>query len=61
MLISYKYKILDNNRFNANWNLTKSDNENINLEDYFTQNYFIHFARDVDYHKVNLLHNKHIN
>ena len=55
-----KYKILDN-KFNAIWNLTKSDDPNINLEDYFTQNYFIHFAGHVDYHKVNLLNNIHTN
>jgi hypothetical protein len=60
MLITYKYKILDN-RFNATWNLIKSHDANINLEDYFTQNYFIHFARHVDYHKVNLLNNIHTN
>lgn len=51
------YKILDN-KFNALWNLTKSDNEHISLEDYFAQNYFIHFAGRVDFHKVKLLHNK---
>jgi hypothetical protein len=55
-----KYKILDN-KFNAVWNLTKSDDANINLEDYFIQNYFIHFAGHVDYNKVYLLNNIHTN
>ena len=46
------YKVLDN-KFNAIWGLTKIDNiKNITLEKYFTQNYFIHFAGNVDHDKI---------
>lgn len=38
------YKVIDN-RFNAIWNLINIDNfENITLDKYFNENYFIHFA-----------------
>jgi hypothetical protein len=46
------YKVLDN-KFNAIWGLTKIDNiENISLDKYFNENYFIHFAGHIDYHKI---------
>jgi len=46
------YKVIDN-KFNAVWNLTKLDNiENITLNKYFNENYFIHFAGHTDYDKV---------
>jgi hypothetical protein len=45
------YKILDN-KFNALWGLTKIDNENSNLNDFFNENYFIHFAGRVDFDKI---------
>jgi len=47
------YKVIDN-KFNAVWGLTKMDNiENISLNSFFNQNYFIHFAGDVDFDKIN--------
>jgi len=50
------YKVIDN-KFNAIWSIIKLDNtENITLENYFKQNYFIHFAGHNDYNKVELLH-----
>jgi hypothetical protein len=46
------YKVIDN-RFNALWCLTKLDNiKNITLNNYFNDNYFIHFAGQTDYDKV---------
>jgi hypothetical protein len=43
------YKIIDN-RFNAIWGLTKLDNtQNITLNDFFNNNYFIHFAGRTDF------------
>jgi hypothetical protein len=46
------YKVIDN-RFNAVWSLTKLDNiENITLNKYFNDNYFIHFAGHTDYDKI---------
>jgi len=46
------YVIIDN-KFNAIWGLTKfKKNNNIGLEDFFKQNYFIHFAGRVDFNKV---------
>lgn len=46
------YKVIDN-KFNAVWSLTKMDNvENITLDKYFNDNYFIHFAGHTDYDKV---------
>ena len=47
------YKVIDN-RFNAVWCLTKMDDvdENITLDKYFNDNYFIHFAGHTDYDKV---------
>jgi hypothetical protein len=49
------YKLLDN-KFNAIWGLTKSDNiDNISLETYFNENYFIHFAGHVDFDKIKTL------
>lgn len=46
------YKVLDN-KFNAVWNLTKMDNiENISLNKYFNENYFIHFAGHSDFDKI---------
>lgn len=45
-------KVIDN-KFNAIWSLTKLDNvENITLNQYFKNNYFIHFAGHVDYDKI---------
>ena len=54
------YKVLPN-KFNAVWNLTKMDKlmngeRMVNLGEYFTQNYFIHFAGHADFDKVALLH-----
>jgi hypothetical protein len=47
------YKVIDN-KFNAVWGLTKMDNiENISLNCFFNQNYFIHFAGHVDFDKIN--------
>ena len=46
------YKVIDN-RFNAVWGLTKLDNiENISLNKYFNNNYFIHFAGHADFDKI---------
>ena len=46
------YKVIDN-KFNALWNLTKMDNiENISLNSYFNENYFIHLAGHVDFDKI---------
>lgn len=46
------YKVIDN-KFNAVWNLTKIDNtENISLNNYFNENYFIHLAGRTDFDKV---------
>ena len=51
------YKVIDN-RFNAVWGLTKLDNiENINLNKYFNDNYFIHFAGHTDYDKIKTILN----
>jgi len=50
------YKVLDN-KFNAVWALTKTNNiENISLNKFFNDNYFIHFAGGVDMDKVKQLH-----
>lgn len=52
------YKVIDN-RFNAIWSLTKYDNiENITLNKYFNDNYFIHFAGHTDYDKVKNIEQK---
>lgn len=54
------YKVL-NNKFNAIWGLTKSDNiENITLSDYINNNYFIHFAGKCDIDKIFDIINKNI-
>jgi hypothetical protein len=46
------YKVIDN-KFNAVWCLTKMDNiENISLNTYFNENYFIHFAGHTDFDKI---------
>ena len=46
------YKVMDN-RFNAVWSLTKIDNvKNMTLDKYFNDNYFTHFAGNIDYDKV---------
>ena len=46
------YKVLDN-KFNAIWGLTKTDNiNNISLNQYFKDNFFIHFAGHTDYDKI---------
>jgi hypothetical protein len=46
------YKLLPN-EFNAIWSLTKIQHQNrYNIEQYFRQNYFIHFAGHTDYDKV---------
>jgi hypothetical protein len=44
------YKVLDN-RFNAVWCLTKLDS-GVSLNDYYKDNYFIHFAGHTDYDKI---------
>ena len=52
------YKVIDN-RFNAVWGLTKLDNiENITLNKYFNDNYFVHFAGHNDYDKVKNIEQK---
>jgi len=49
------FKVIDN-RFNALWSLTKIDNiENITLNKYFNENYFIHFAGHTDFDKIKLI------
>jgi FkbM family methyltransferase len=48
------YKVIDN-RFNAIWVLYKMTGR-ITLEDFFKQNYFIHFAGNIDYDKVSALY-----
>jgi len=54
------YKVIDN-RFNAVWALTKLDNiENITLNKYFNDNYFIHFAGHTDYDKVKNIDQKQL-
>lgn len=46
------FKILDN-KFNAIWSLTRMDNiNNITLNTFFDENYFIHFAGHCDYDKI---------
>ena len=46
------YKVIDN-KFNAIWNLTKLDNnKSITLNEYFNENYFIHFAGRADFDKI---------
>lgn len=46
------YKVIDN-KFNAVWSLTKLDNDkSISLNEYFNENYFIHFAGHVDFDKI---------
>lgn len=46
------FKILDN-KFNAIWSLTRIDNiNNITLNTFFDENYFIHFAGHCDYDKI---------
>jgi hypothetical protein len=41
------------NKFNAIWNLTKLDkNKSITLNEYFNENYFIHFAGRIDFDKI---------
>ena len=50
------FTVLDN-RFNAIWGLAKADNiENYNLETFFNNNFFIHFAGHDDWDKVINLH-----
>ena len=44
------YKVLDN-KFNAVWSITKMDNS-MSLNDYFGENYFIHFDGHTDYDKI---------
>jgi hypothetical protein len=45
------YKVIDN-KFNAVWGITKLDNEHYSLNDYFHENYFIHFAGHIDFNKI---------
>jgi hypothetical protein len=45
------YKVIDN-KFNAIWMIAKIENGDIDLNKYFKENYFIHFAAHCDYHKV---------
>ena len=56
--IQKNYVVLDN-KFNAIWSLEKYgnqlDNTPSDLEAFFNQNYFIHFAGNIDYDKVELL------
>jgi hypothetical protein len=50
------YKILPNT-FNAVWALTKIyHNDAISLNDYYKENYFIHFAGQIDFDKVFFLY-----
>ena len=50
------YKLLPN-EFNAIWSLTKIQYQNkYNIEQFFRQNYFTHFAGHTDYDKVPQLH-----
>jgi hypothetical protein len=46
---AHNYKVIDN-RFNAIWGLSKMDGANLNT--YFADNYFIHFAGHTDYDKI---------
>ena len=48
------YKVI-NNKFNSVWALYKMDDANINLQTFFNNNYFVHFAGHTDYEKVPLL------
>jgi len=48
------FKVLDN-KFNAVWGIYKLDNPTTNLQEFFNNNYFIHFAGKLDYDKVPLL------
>jgi alpha-N-acetylglucosamine transferase len=48
------YQILPN-QFNAVWNITKLDNPYYNIQDYFNENYFMHFAGQTDFDKVESL------
>ena len=46
------YKVIDN-KFNALWAMTKLDNiKNITLNEYFKDNFFIHFAGHTDFNKI---------
>jgi len=50
------YKVIPN-KFNACWALILWDNiHNIRLEDYFKENWFIHFAGKAELNKVHALH-----
>jgi len=49
-------KVLDN-KFNAIWFFAKHDIPALCLEDFFKQNYFIHFAGKIDYDRIFLIHN----
>jgi hypothetical protein len=50
--MSNKFKIIDN-KFNALWALMSLDNqENMDLQTYYNNNYFIHFAGRCDFHKI---------
>lgn len=57
--VQKNYIVLDN-RFNAIWSLEKYSKElehqPFDLEAFFHNNYFIHFAGNVDYDKVETLH-----
>lgn len=53
------YKVLPN-KFNAVWALTLWDNvHNVQLDDYFRENWFIHFAGKAELDKVYNLHKMH--
>jgi hypothetical protein len=45
------------NEYNALWGLLKLDNiDNISLEEFFKNNYFVHFAGHTDFDQVTRLH-----
>ena len=53
------YKVLPN-KFNAVWALTLWDNiHGVKLEDYYRENWFIHFAGKAELNKVHSLHNNY--
>ena len=52
------YKVIDN-KFNALWVITKLDNnENITLNEYFNDNFFVHFAGHTDFNKIKYIQQK---
>ena len=52
------YKVIDN-KFNALWAITKLDNiKNITLNEYFKDNFFVHFAGHTDFDKIKYIEQK---